>query len=301
MTVLWIFWGQCTGPTNCSSGLKAACSHLTGEMSMKCRAIIFGITEFFYFIDDSTGTWRSQGPLRRRCALRWLGGAPSSPPGPSLPCYSLRLDTVLSRPCALLCFPSLPAPLPCWSLVPKQGAHLRAFAHVASLVWNALCRFSHHLVPAYLTPPQRDPNLGVLPSLSAALLFGLDLPWDPHLCLRLPFLRQHHFFMTSPPRPPWILGIPASLSVPAPETNLGAVCVRQSVHLSSLSWKRTGDISQPIEIKCLTKPNEPIYRQRARNEIRAFGAQVRNDVIFGFWCQGHLQRCLLAPMYLVFT
>lgn len=218
MTVLWIFWGNAQGPQIALRELSSLFSpDRWGNESMKCRAIILRSTEFFYFIDDSTGTWRSQGPSVA-CALRWLGGAPS-PPGPSLPCCLCALDTVLSRPLCSSLLPSLPAPLLADLWTYQAGAHLRAFAHVASLVWNALCTDFHIiLIPAYLTPPQRDPNLGV--SSPAALLFGLgDLPWDHTCALRLPFLRQHHFFMTSPP-PPWILGIPASLSVPAPETNL---------------------------------------------------------------------------------
>ena len=70
--------GQRTGPTNCSSGLKAACSHLTGEeMRHETQGHHFGITEFFYFIDNGTGTWRSQGPLKRPELFSDWSGAPS--------------------------------------------------------------------------------------------------------------------------------------------------------------------------------------------------------------------------------
>lgn len=135
--------GQCTGPTNCSSGLKAACSHLTGEeMRHEMQGHHFGITEFFYFIDDSTGTWRSQGPLRRRVPFSDWSGAPS-PPGPSSPCCLCALDTVLSRPLCSSLLPSLQAPLLADLWTYQAGAHLRAFAHVASLVWNALCPDFH--------------------------------------------------------------------------------------------------------------------------------------------------------------
>ena len=53
----------------------------------------------------------------------------------------------------------------------------------------------------------------------------------------------------------------------------------------------------PLRLNVCEIPNEPIYRQQGklRNELRAFGAQVRNDVIFGFSCQRSSSGDVFGP------
>lgn len=103
--------GQRTGPTNCSSGLKAACSHLTGEeMRHETQGHHFGITEFFHFIDNGTGTWRSQGPLKRPELFSDWSGAPSHQ-DPARPAVSVPWTLFCPIPLGSSLPPSLPAPL----------------------------------------------------------------------------------------------------------------------------------------------------------------------------------------------
>ena len=155
-----------------------------------------GITEFFYFIDNSTGTWRSQGPLRQRVPFSDWGGAPS-PPRPSSPCCLCALDTVLSSPPVL--FSASFSPSPTGLLAGLQthhsGAHLRAFAHAAALVWNALFPDIHISWSLLICHFLKE----ILTSVFSIPFSCFTLWLRPALRPLLPLLRQHHFFMTSPP------------------------------------------------------------------------------------------------------
>ena len=109
--------GESTGPISCSSSLKAAHPHLTGE-EMKHempgpsfwnhRALGLGRTSgaLSYFTDDKSGTWGSRGPHRQSCALSDWGGAPVPTTAQWAPCF---LFCPVSPHSSLL--PSLPAPL----------------------------------------------------------------------------------------------------------------------------------------------------------------------------------------------
>lgn len=160
----------------------------------------FGITEFFYFIDNGTGTWRSQGPLKRPEPFSDWSGAPS-PPRPSSPCCRCALDTVLSHPPGLFSASFSPSPTGLLADLRtyQAGAHLRAFAYVASLVWNALCPDIHIIWSLLICHLLREILTSMFSIPFSCFALWLRPALRPHLCLLLPFLRQHHFFMTSPP------------------------------------------------------------------------------------------------------
>lgn len=142
---------------------------------------------------------KSRAP-QATCTLQWLEWG-SFPTKTQLALLSLR-PGYCSVPSPVL-FSASFSPSPTGLLADLRtyqgGAHLRAFAHAASLVWNALCPDFHiiwslliwHLLKEILT-------------LVFSIPFSCFTLWlrpavRPHLCLLLPFLRQHHFFMTSPP------------------------------------------------------------------------------------------------------
>ena len=121
----------------------------------------------------------------------------------------------------------------------QAGAHLRAFAYGAYLVWNALCPDIHIIWSLLISHLLKEILTSVFSIPFSCFALWLRPALRPHLCLLLPFLRQHHFFMTSPP--PWILGIPASLSVPAPGTHLRCCAWgRQSVHWAAFPGNALG-------------------------------------------------------------
>lgn len=104
---------------------------------------------------------KSRAP-QATCALQWLEWG-SFPTRTQLALLSLR-PGYCSVPSPVLFSASFsPSPTPCWSLdIPSRCSPQGLCTCCLFGLECSLPRFSHHLVPAYLTPPQRDPNLGVL-------------------------------------------------------------------------------------------------------------------------------------------
>ena len=180
-------------------------------------------------------------------ALQWLGWG-SFPTKTQLALLSLRPGHCsVQSPCALLCFLlSQPHWPPCWSSDTPYGCSPQGLC-TRCLFGLECClpRYSHQLVPAYLSLPQRDPNLSVLHPFQ--LLYSLA-----KTCLET---------TPSPPEAASLLhDLPSSMNPGHPSISLRpcswdqlkVMCVREAeCALGSLAWKCTGDVNQPVEIKCL--------------------------------------------------
>ena len=102
--------------------------------------------------------------LQATWALQWLEWG-SFPTKTQLALLSLCPGHCsVPSPCALLCLLlSQPHWSPCWSLdIPSRCSPQGLCICCLFGLECSLPRYSHHLVPAYQSPPQRDPNLSVL-------------------------------------------------------------------------------------------------------------------------------------------